>query len=254
MSNPKDERKRMDDGAEPITSNAPEENTKLSPEDIVKGIRERQDRRDSAGIPTDPEAASACIAEQAEDINSLLSAFDSMLARHDFEATGETEEPAQESETPPEEEEENKDAAGEPAAPAAPPAPTGEGAGTNVELKVSMDAIEQMVAERLSVVRAGDKLNLDGLDTMPIREAKAAIVKAVKPGMRMDGMSDDYINAAYDMAIATVYAKKSTDLQREQMLGDRKSNFDSAPAASNGSAAERRTAMINRNQNRKDVD
>lgn len=263
MSNPND-KKRIDEGTDPvIPPAAADETAKPSPEDVVKSIRERQDRRDSAGIPTDPEAASACIAEQAEDINTLLSAFDGMMAQRDFDSAADkpTEDTAAEppvkegEEDPPTTEEENKDAVGAPAAPAAPPAPGAEPAGTSVELKVSMDSIDRMVSERLSILRVGDKLNLDGLESMPIREAKAAIVKAVRPGMRMDGVSDDYINAAYDMAVATVNGRKSTDIQREQMTGGRKATFDSAPApTTGGSAADRRTAMINRNQKRKDVE
>ena len=261
------DKNRMDEGTGPVMPTAaPDEAAKPSLEDIVKSIRERQDRRDSAGIPTDPEAASACIAEQAEDIASLLSAFDGMMAQRDFDSA--CDKPTEDScaeptakdgdEDLPTIEEENKDAVGAPAAPAAPaasPAPVAEPAGTSVELKVSMDAIDQMVSERLSILRVGDKLNLDGLESMPIREAKAAIVKAVRPGMRMDGMSDDYINAAYDMAVATVNARKSTDRQREQMTSGRKANFDNDPApATSGSAADRRTAMINRIQKRKDVE
>ena len=263
MSNPND-KKRIDEGTDPvIPPAAADETAKPSPEDVVKSIRERQDRRDSAGIPTDPEAASACIAEQAEDINTLLSAFDGMMAQRDFDSAADkpTEDTAAEppvkagEEDPPTTEEENKDAVGVPAAPAAPPAPGAEPAGTSVELKVSMDSIDRMVSERLSILRVGDKLNLDGLESMPIREAKAAIVKAVRPGMRMDGVSDDYINAAYDMAVATVNGRKSTDIQREQMASGRKATFDSAPApTTGGSAADRRTAMINRNQKRKDVE
>lgn len=263
MSNPND-KKRIDEGTDPvIPPAAADETAKPSPEDVVKSIRERQDRRDSAGIPTDPEAASACIAEQAEDINTLLSAFDGMMAQRDFDSAADkpTEDTAAEppvkegEEDPPTTEEENKDAVGAPAAPAAPPAPGAEPAGTSVELKVSMDSIDRMVSERLSILRVGDKLNLDGLESMPIREAKAAIVKAVRPGMRMDGVSDDYINAAYDMAVAAVNGRKSTDIQREQMAGGRKATFDSAPApTTGGSAADRRTAMINRNQKRKDVE
>ena len=263
MSNPND-KKRVDEGTDPvIPPAAADETAKPSPEDVVKSIRERQDRRDSAGIPTDPEAASACIAEQAEDINTLLSAFDGMMAQRDFDSAADkpTEDTAAEppvkegEEDPPTTEEENKDAVGAPAAPAAPPAPGAEPAGTSVELKVSMDSIDRMVSERLSILRVGDKLNLDGLESMPIREAKAAIVKAVRPGMRMDGVSDDYINAAYDMAVATVNGRKSTDIQREQMASGRKATFDSAPApTTGGSAADRRTAMINRNQKRKDVE
>lgn len=263
MSNPND-KKRIDEGTDPvIPPAAADETAKPSPEDVVKSIRERQDRRDSAGIPTDPEAASACIAEQAEDINTLLSAFDGMMAQRDFDSAADkpTEDTAAEppvkegEEDPPTTEEENKDAVGAPAAPAAPPAPGAEPAGTSVELKVSMDSIDRMVSERLSILRVGDKLNLDGLESMPIREAKAAIVKAVRPGMRMDGVSDDYINAAYDMAVAAVNGRKSTDIQREQMAGGRKATFDSAPEpTTGGSAADRRNAMINRNQKRKDVE
>lgn len=261
--NPNDE-KRMDEGTPVAAPAAADETAKPSAEDVVKSIRERQDRRDSAGIPTDPEAASACIAEQAEDINNLLAAFDSMLAQRDFDSAADkpttdsaSEPPAgdQGKDPPKTTEEENQDAEGAPAVPAAPAAPAGEGSGTNVELKVTMDSLDQMISERLAVIRVGDKLNLDGLETMPIMQAKAAIVKAVRPGMRMDGMSDDYINAAYDMAAATVCGQKSTDLQRQQMTGGRKANFDGAPApTTGGSAADRRAAMITRNQKRKDVE
>lgn len=258
------EKKRMDDGIDPATpSVAPEEPDKVSPEDVVKNIRERQDRRDSAGIPTDPEAASACIAEQADDIKALLSAVDGILAQRDFDSASEPEKPTNDSgaeppagdeEEPPKTEEENKDTDALPAAPPAPAAPAAAPEGTNVEVTVSMDSVDHLVAERIGILRVGDKLNLDGLETMPIRDAKAAIVKAVKPSMRMDGVSDDYINAAYDMAVASVNARKSTDIQRMQMTSGRRENFDSATNTVRRSAAESRNAMINRNLKRKDVD
>lgn len=114
-----------------------------------------------------------------------------------------------------------------------------------------MDDIDHMVMQRMSVLRVADKLNLDGLDTLPIQQAKAAVVKAVRPNMRLDGVSNEYINAAYDMAVAAVSARKSTDIQREQMMSGRNQNFDSADPAV-GSAADRRDAMIKRMQNRKD--
>lgn len=260
MSNPKTDpkdKKCMDDGLVPTDEGTPADNG----DDVLKGIRERQARRDTDGVPTDPEAAAALIAEQAQDIATLLSTYDTAMAKNDFAAAPPAEPaaaadgagappPADPKDDDPEvEPEENKDAEGVPAALAAPPPANTEPAtsGTNVKLEVTMDDIDSIVAQRLAVIRVGDKLNLDGLDTMPLKEAKAAVIKAVRPGMRLDGVSDDYINAAYDMAAAEATAEKSTDRQRRQMMNKHTANFDSGDELS-GCAAERRAAMIRRNQ------
>lgn len=52
----------------------------------------------------------------------------------------------------------------------------------------------------MELCRLGDKLHLDGMESMPVMQAKKKVVHAVIPGMRLDGKSKAYINAAFDIA------------------------------------------------------
>ena len=97
--------------------------------------------------------------------------------------------------------------------------------------------------EHLNVCRIGDKLHLDGLERMSVVAAKKAVIRKVRPSIRLDGKSRAYIDAAYDMAVQEVKSRKSTDFQRKQMMTGAKRN-DSA--ASNADMARQR--MIDRNQ------
>lgn len=71
--------------------------------------------------------------------------------------------------------------------------------------------------ERLSICRIGDKIRLDGVENMPVMEAKKAIIKKVLPEMRLDGKSDAYVDAAYDMAVGEVNKRRGVEYQRRQM-------------------------------------
>ena len=86
------------------------------------------------------------------------------------------------------------------------------------EKEVNMDSVDQMFKERLDICRMADKLQLDGIETLSVREGKVKIIKAVNPKMNLDGKSDSYISAAYDIAKETFYSRKSTDDQRRQMV------------------------------------
>ena len=95
----------------------------------------------------------------------------------------------------------------------------------------------------LRVVRVGDTLNMDGLETMSVKSAKKAVLKKLKPSLRLDGKSAAYVNAAFDMAVGELKSRKDTNYQRRQMM-----HQDSAarPQKSIGSAAEARQKMIDR--------
>ena len=90
----------------------------------------------------------------------------------------------------------------------------------------SADEIDTKVRQRVELIRLGDCLNLDGMDTLPVNEAKKKVIKAVLPNMRLDGKGSAYIEAAYDMARDKAQARKTVDEQRRQVL-----NLDSAGSA-----------------------
>ena len=63
-----------------------------------------------------------------------------------------------------------------------------------------MDSVDKIIQDRLDVCRMADRLNLDGVEGLSVREGRKRIIKAVNPKMNLDGKSDSYINAAYDIA------------------------------------------------------
>lgn len=113
---------------------------------------------------------------------------------------------------------------------------------------MNADSIDALVKARVSVIRVGDKLNLDGLDTMSLSQAKKAIINAVIPSLRLDGKSDVYIDALYDRAVAEVDSRteKGVEYQIRQMFNG-KTRHDSAEE---DSSEARRAAMIAKRQNR----
>ena len=78
-------------------------------------------------------------------------------------------------------------------------------------------SIDKIVTQRLEACRIADRLSLDGVERMGIRDAKKAIVAAVMPNMRLDGKSDSYIDASYDIAKGVAMRRKTTDDQRQQI-------------------------------------
>lgn len=113
---------------------------------------------------------------------------------------------------------------------------------------MNADSIDAIVRERVSIARMAEKLNLDGLDGMPIKAAKKVVIKAVTPSLRLDGKSDAYVNALYDRAVADVEARSKKDVgyQLKQMF-----NKDARTVVADEDSAEsRRRAMIERRQNR----
>jgi len=163
----------------------------------IDQVRDNIDRRDNEGEGADP---AAIIAEQKADLDTLLKEIDKLQASQDMGAAADGGC-----------EEENKDSEGAEGAPA-------EGGEKPEEDKgVNMDSVDQRFKDRLDICRMADKLNLDGVENLSITEGRKRIIKAVNPKMNLDGKSEAYIQAAYDIAKDSFKSRKDTDAQRQQM-------------------------------------
>ncbi len=183
-----------------------EENT--DGDDPVKMIKDRRDRRKD----NEPEDGKASIKQMDEDIGTLLKIIEQMKAKADC-ASAPTAVKKDEDESKPKE----------------------------PEKPMNADSVDAVVRERVGLLRVCDKLHLDSVDDLTIPQLKRAVIKAVKPTLRLDGQSDDYIDAAYDIALGEVNARKDTNYQRRQMF-----HADAAPAPREPSGASaRRQQMIN---------
>lgn len=168
----------------------------------VEQVREHIDRRDSDGEGMTPEDI---IAEQKADLDTLLAEIDKLQATSDMNGD---EDPVAEEEPVPAEEE-NTDS---------------EEGGSEAEQKekgVNMDSVDRIIQERLDVCRMADKLHLDGVEKLSVKEGRKRIIKAVNPKINLDGKSDSYIKAAYDIAKQSFHERKSTDEQRKKMVTDK---------------------------------
>lgn len=244
-------------------------------EEKVEMVKDRRDRRDEQGDPATVEEAQGVIANQDEDIDVLFDIIDTLLAKEAFDeaekpaaeceetnadegeetvegeetnadegeetteeevAADEDEEVVEGEETATDEGEETEEVAeDEDEEETAAPAATG---------TVNADSVDKIVRQRIKLGMIGRTLNLDGLEDMSPTKAKKAVIKAVRPGIRLDGKSPAYIQAMFDLACEEVKAnsKKGTAYQKKQMF-----NSDGRSAAkkvSGASAARQR--MIDR--------
>lgn len=153
------------------------------------------------------------------DINTLLSMLDAANARADA---------AEDDTKPTEDEDDNPD-------------------GFNSQLNHdSASAIAAQVSQRVELCRLGDKLHLDGMETMPVMQAKKKVVHAVIPGMRLDGKSSAYINAAFDIAKEKINGRKSVADQRRQIFNADSANAAVRDAGKKNDPAAARSRMIQR--------
>ncbi|GHU91244.1 hypothetical protein FACS1894202_12340 [Clostridia bacterium] len=196
--------------------NPPTDNPSV--EERVGIIKDRRDRRDADGDSDTLEAAKAAIAEQDEDIEQLIEIVEELQAKSDFAKDCDGE---------------NKDEDDDP--------DSGKG-----DKPMNADSVDAIVAERLKLGRVGDKLNIDGLETLKPLDAKRRIIKAVNPNLRLDGKSDHYVSVAFDVAMQEVNSRKTTDYQRGQMFN---SDGRSNRTHSDGSATSARERMIDRMTN-----
>ena len=200
--------KAAKEGASTPPANAdegePAANPEKTDEEIIEQVRSHQDE----GEPEDPVSA---LARSKEDVNALLGIIDKMKAAHDMKEVLDECTPG----TGP-----NKNDEGEPVVE---PDKKDEGESTpataDTKNELNADSIDSVVRTRVEIARIGDKLNMDGLDNMGIRDAKKKIILAVNPSMCLDGKRDSYIDAAYDVAKSSIMRPKDVAYQRMQMAG-----------------------------------
>lgn len=179
-------------------TNPEEQTTDEDEADPVKEVKDRRDRRDASGDCETMDEASGVIAQQDEDIQKLLDFIAQLQAKIDFDQASAEEEVKTDGE--------------------------GENAEANAdeeehqENPLNMDNIDAYVNQKIELIRLGDKLNLDGIETMKPMDAKKAIITKVHPNIRLDGKDTAYINAMFDIAKESVGKRKGVDYQRQQMF------------------------------------
>lgn len=192
--------------------------------DPVQEVKENRDRRDAAGDCETMDEANGMIAQQDSDIQKLLDFIAQLQAKIDFDEASS--------------EETNTDEEGDPQPEAAP-------AEEKKEESLNMDSIDAIVSQKIELIRLGDKLHMDGIETMKPMDAKKAIIKKVNPNIRLDGKDKAYIDAMYDITKESIGKRKGVDYQRQQMRGDAaEKGTRKAPDAQ--SAAAKRAGMIAR--------
>ncbi len=179
-------------------TNPDEQTTDEGEKDPVQEVKDRRDRRDASGDCETMDEASGVIAQQDEDIQKLLDFIAQLQAKIDFDEASAEEEAKTDGEG------ENAEANAD--------------EGEHQEDPLNMDSIDAYVNQKIELIRLGDKLNMDGLDTMKPTEAKKAIIKKVHPNIRLDGKGSAYINAMFDIAKESVSKRKDVDYQRQQMF------------------------------------
>lgn len=179
-------------------TNPDEQTTDEGEVDPVQEVKDRRDRRDASGDCETMDEASGVIAQQDEDIQKLLDFIAQLQAKIDFDEASAEEEAITDSE--------------------------GETAEANAdeeehqENPLNMGSIDAYVNQKIELIRLGDKLNLDGIETMKPMDAKKAIITKVHPNIRLDGKDTAYINAMFDIAKESVGKRKGVDYQRQQMF------------------------------------
>ena len=113
------------------------------------------------------------------------------------------------------------------------------GSGDNLK----KDSTDDDYREMLKVIRVGDKLNLDGLEDLSLVDAKKAVIKAVTPGIRLDGKDNAYVDVVFDLA--KEHVKTGFDRQISSIF-----NKDTrTDAAQQSGAAAARERMIEKMMN-----
>lgn len=179
-------------------TNPEEQTTDEGEVDPVQEVKDRRDRRDASGDCETMDEASGVIAQQDEDIQKLLDFIAQLQAKIDFDEASA-------------EEEAKTDGEGE-------TAEANADEEEHQENPLNMDSIDAYVNQKIELIRLGDKLNLDAIETMKPMDAKKAIITKVHPNIRLDGKDTAYINAMFDIAKESVGKRKGVDYQRQQMF------------------------------------
>ncbi|MCM1179993.1 MAG: DUF2213 domain-containing protein [Clostridium sp.] len=190
------------DGEEIPPGNGEDNSAGEEPKSPIDQVRDNMDRRDSESGSMSSEDI---IAGQNADLKTLLEEIDKLQASNDMNGDAENIPPV---------EPDKVGIAGE---------ENSDGDVSTEENKdkgVNMDSVDQVFKDRLDICRMADKLNLDGVENLSLTEGRKCIIKAVNPKMNLDGKSETYIKAAYDIAKDTYASRRSTDDQRKKMAED----------------------------------
>lgn len=192
---------------EPLPEPQGDDDTQEEDKTPADQVRENIDRRDSEGENLTPEEI---IAEQKEDLNTLLNEIDKLQAASDMNGDSDEDDKPTEACAADSDDDETTNA--------------DEGEDTPEQDKdkgVNMDSVDKIIKDRLDICRMADKLNLDGVDKLSVTEGRKRIIKAVNPKINLDGKSNSYISAAYDIAKQSFNERKSTDEQRQKMVANK---------------------------------
>ena len=225
VQDPKAEAEKQD-GAEEAKPEKPAPATGKTPKDIVEAVKAN---RDSRGKCDSLEGAKGIIGRLDDDVDKLIAVIETLMEK--------------------EAEEELNDGKDCPTADGEDIAdPVKKDGSEDKSKSMNMDVadIDEIVRERLGICRIGDKLHLDGLESMSIIEAKKAVIGKVSPGMRLDGKSKAYINAAYDMAVSEAMKPKDVNYQRNQMKQGASVRADGSAFMNAPTAEAARQRMIDR--------
>lgn len=199
------------EGAGPAAGAAAKESGQ-SPADRIRAHMKQLDESGGAGEPA------GIIDQLKENIMTLLDECDKLSASKDMEIDSK-----EKAEGEPPEPEKKKNADG--------------------KETFNMDTIDAMVSEKLDVCRIAEKLSIEGVENIPVIEGRKKVIAAVHPRINLDGRSDTYVNAAYDIAKQAVMERKSTDTQRQQIVG--KGGGQRMDSLEQSSADLKREEMIN---------
>ncbi|MCM1059076.1 MAG: DUF2213 domain-containing protein [Eubacterium sp.] len=220
-----------------VKSDDVEEKSPDTVEEAVEIVKDRRDRRDEQGDPKTIEEATGVIAHQDEDISSLIDIIDTLLAEREFNAAAKTDaDDDPEENVPPKQpigknetdgDDSNLDPEEKLAGDCDDPINKDDDedeetlGGTPIAPKsVNADSVDKIIRQRVKIGMVGRMLNLDGLEDMSIIKAKKTVIRAVRPGIRLDGKSAAYIDAAFDCAADEINRKslKDTSYQKRQMF------------------------------------
>jgi len=233
-------------------------------EDRIAAVKAHRDRRDEQGDPEDMNGAMGIIAEQDLDIDELYNIIDTLLAKLDYNEAAEAEDSVDEVEklkgdeddVVEEEPEEDTPVEDEPIEDEDEDLALDEDDVEDEEedeeyledgddcknphARMDAASVDRLVSTKIMLGELGHSVGLDGLAHKSVDAAKRAIIKKVRPEMRLDGKSTDYINAAFEYARAEIKAgkKKNTMSQKRQMF-----NMDRADVSGDGKAEDARERM-----------
>lgn len=210
-------------GDEEVTPAATEEQT--GEEDVVQSVKDRRDRRDAEAASKSEDTALETIHQQDADIDALLKLIEQLRAKSDFaDANADGEDtPKADCDAVNKDGDESK----------------------SQSLNLDSAAVDRLVASKIDVIRIADKLHLDGVDEMSVKDGKKTVIKSVYPEMRLDGKTDEYIDALYDLVKQKIKDDNGTDKQRKQMFNE----DTAAKEVTSSGADEARARMIAKQKN-----